>query len=95
MSLKLSDPSVYEPQIRARLCKCFRAQDLRELFARISIEVSLPLVQFKETIASSGERELIDHKASMITDEDPLRGLLFYEDLGFSHTAYLPFLFNF
>jgi len=34
-------------------------------------------------------RELIDHKTSMITDEDPLRGLLFYYDLGFSHTAHV------
>jgi len=25
----------------------------------------------------------------MITDEDPLRGLLFYEDLGFSHTLHV------
>jgi len=24
------------------------------------------------------ERELVDYKTSMITDEDPLRGLLFY-----------------
>ena len=28
----------------------------------------------------------MDYKTSMITDEDPLRGLLFYWDLGFSHT---------
>ena len=27
---------------------------------------------------ATNERELIDYKTSMITDEDPLRGLLFY-----------------
>ena len=32
-------------------------------------------------------KEVIDYKTSMITDEDPLRGLLFYQDLGFSHTT--------
>ena len=31
----------------------------------------------------------IDYKTSMITDEDPLRGLLFYWDLGFSHTLHV------
>jgi len=31
------------------------------------------------------KREFIDYKTSMITDEDPLRGLLFYSDLGLSH----------
>ena len=31
-------------------------------------------------------REFIDSKTSIITDEDPLRGWLFYKDLGFSHT---------
>ena len=35
-------------------------------------------------------REFLDHKTSMITDEDPLRDLLFYSDLGFSQTE--PFL---
>ena len=34
-------------------------------------------------------RQFIDYKTSMITDEDPLRGLLFYWDLGFSHTTRL------
>jgi len=29
-------------------------------------------------VVSSNERELIDYTTSMITDEDPLRGLLFY-----------------
>ena len=29
-------------------------------------------------------REFIDYTTCMITDEDPLRGLLFYQDLGFS-----------
>ena len=33
--------------------------------------------------------EFIDHKASMITDDDPLRGLLFYQDLGFSLTLHV------
>ena len=35
------------------------------------------------------QREFIDYKTSMITDEDPLRGLLFYQDLGFSHTLHV------
>ena len=30
------------------------------------------------------DREFIDYTTSMITDEDPLRGLLFYQDLGFN-----------
>jgi len=34
-------------------------------------------------------REFIDYKTSMITDEDPLPGLLFYQDLGFSHTLHV------
>jgi len=34
-------------------------------------------------------REFIDYKTSMITDEDPLRGLFFYQDLGFSHYTFL------
>jgi len=34
------------------------------------------------------EREFIDYKTSMITDEDPLRELLSYQDLGFSHTLH-------
>jgi len=34
-------------------------------------------------------RELFDYKTSMITDEDPLRGLLFYQDLGFSRTLHV------
>jgi len=29
-------------------------------------------------VGASGKRECIDYKTSMITDEDPLRGLLFY-----------------
>ena len=37
------------------------------------------------------ERELIDYKTIMITDEDPLRGLLFYQDLGFSPTLHSHF----
>ena len=32
------------------------------------------------------KRKIIDYKISIITDEDPLRGCFFYEDLGFSHT---------
>ena len=32
------------------------------------------------------QRQFIDYKTSMITGEDPLRGLLFYQALGFSHT---------
>jgi hypothetical protein len=35
------------------------------------------------------QREFIDYKTSMITDEDPLRRLLFYEDLGFFHTQHV------
>ena len=35
------------------------------------------------------ERDLVDCKTSMITDEDPPRGLLFYSDLGFSHTLHV------
>ena len=31
----------------------------------------------------------IDYKTSMITDEDPLRGLLFHLVLGFSHTLHV------
>ena len=39
---------------------------------------------------SSGEREFIDYKTSMITDQDPLRGLLFYKDLVFlTHFTFL------
>ena len=34
-------------------------------------------------------REFIDYKTSMITDQDPLQGLLFYKDLGFSHTLHV------
>ena len=34
-------------------------------------------------------REFIYYKASMIIDEDPLWGLLFYYDLGFSHTLHV------
>ena len=34
-------------------------------------------------------REFIDYKTSMITNEDPLRGLLFYQDLGFCHTLHV------
>jgi hypothetical protein len=34
-------------------------------------------------------RDFIDHKTSMITDEDPVRGLLFYWDLGFSLTLHV------
>jgi hypothetical protein len=33
--------------------------------------------------------EFIDYKTSLITDEDPLRRLLFYWDLGFSHTLHI------
>ena len=36
-----------------------------------------------------GERKFIDYTTSMITDEDPLRGLVFYWDLGFSHTLHV------
>ena len=32
--------------------------------------------------------ELVDYKTSMITDEDPQRGLLSYQDLGFAHTRH-------
>ena len=32
------------------------------------------------------ERKSIEYKASMVTDEDPLRGLLFCQDLSFSPT---------
>ena len=34
-------------------------------------------------------REFIDYKISMITDEDPLRGLFFSQDLGFSHALHV------
>jgi len=34
-------------------------------------------------------REFIDYKTSMTTDEYPLRVLLFYWDLGFSHTLHV------
>ena len=37
----------------------------------------------------SPEREFIDYKTSMIVDEDPLRGLIFYKDLGFSPTLHV------
>ena len=33
-------------------------------------------------------REFIHFKTSMITGEDPLRGLLFYLDPGFAHTLH-------
>ena len=33
--------------------------------------------------------EFIDYTISIITDEDPLRGLLVYWDLGFSHTLHV------
>ena len=33
-------------------------------------------------------REFIDYKTSKITDEDSLRGLMFDQDLGFSHTLH-------
>ena len=36
------------------------------------------------------EKEFIDHMTSMITDEDPLQGLLFYyQEIGFSHTLHV------
>jgi len=38
---------------------------------------------------SRRSRPTPDYKTSMITDEDPLRGLLFYRDLGFSHTLHV------
>jgi len=38
---------------------------------------------------TSNERDFIDYKTSMITDEDLLRGLLFYLDLGILHTRHL------
>ena len=34
-------------------------------------------------------REFIDYKTSMVTDEDPLRGLLFYQSRAFSHTLHV------
>jgi hypothetical protein len=34
-------------------------------------------------------RELIDYTTSMIIDEDPPRGLLFYKNLGFSQTLHV------
>ena len=38
---------------------------------------------------SPNGREFLDYKTSMITDEDPLRGLLFSWDLGFSHKLHV------
>ena len=35
------------------------------------------------------KKEYLDYKNSMITGEDPLRGLLFYWDLSFSHTLHV------
>ena len=35
-------------------------------------------------------REFVEYKTSMITDEDPLRGLLFCQDLGFFNTVHVP-----
>ena len=35
------------------------------------------------------DEEFIDHKTSIITDEDLLRGLLFYKDLGLSHALHV------
>jgi len=39
--------------------------------------------------APCDEREFIDYMISMITDEDALRGMLFYWDLGFSHALHV------
>ena len=47
----------------------------------VSVELVSPLARFQPR---TEETEFIDYKTSMITDEDPLRGLLFYQDLGFS-----------
>ena len=34
-------------------------------------------------------RRFIDYKTSVFADEEPLRGLLFHLDLGFSHTLHV------
>ena len=46
-------------------------------------------VVYEGICASLPMGEFIDYKTSMITDEDPLRGLLFWWDLGFSHTRHV------
>ena len=43
----------------------------------------------RERAHTPGLCEFIDYKTSMVTDEDPLRGLFFYHDLGFSHTLHV------
>jgi len=40
-------------------------------------------------LRSSLKREFIDYKTSMIKDDDPLRGLLFYQDRGSCHTLHV------
>ena len=40
-------------------------------------------------VMSPRNRECIDYKNSMNIDEDPLRGMLSYLDLGFSHTLHV------
>ena len=46
-------------------------------------------VPFALMLSPGWSRECIDYMTSMITDEDPLRGLLFYKDLGLSHTLHV------
>jgi len=41
------------------------------------------------------KEEIIDYETSMITDKDPLRGLLFFQDLGVSHTLHVRIIFPF
>ena len=42
-----------------------------------------------EMATPSAVKEFIDYTTSMITDKDPLRGLLFYWDLGLSLTLHV------
>ena len=50
--------------------------------------VAQPPRQLRERVRLD-EREFTDYKTSMITDDDPLRGLLCFWDLGFTHTLEL------
>ena len=49
-------------------------------------EAGAPPAEVREPAAAA---QSIDYKTSMTTDEDPLRVMLFYMDLGFSYTLHI------
>ena len=71
--------------VRLSPLKLFEFFPLRSEAARLSTFTS----STRAGLSSECERESVDYKTSMISGEDPLRELLFYKDLGFSHTLYI------